>query len=181
MRLWKVSEPLRNTSSGIWCPACSSTSMGIVHEGHWETRYSCGSCGCLFEVDRFMDPEDYEVESREEGDSVRILWRESPSAMAIVREIVIRDDPSIERIARDDRVFSWICGYWSFVSWNEHGNEIGYHELAYDGGFRDILNQLVYNPGVLEDYIRGDIGDELNDEQLHLISELHKLSSVIGR
>ena len=97
-------------------------------------------------------------------------------------KIVIGNDPSIGTIAREDRVFAWICGYWWFVSWNEHGNEIGYHELAYDGGFRDILDQLVYDPSALEDNIRCDMeDDELNDEQRCLISELHKLTSVFGR
>lgn len=178
----RKAKPLCNTPPGIWCPACGSNSLKTIHEGRWETRYSCGSCGCPFEVDTDMDLEDYKVESNEEGASVRILWRESPSPLAIVREIVIGNDPSIGTIARNDRVFAWICGYWSFISWNEHGNDIGYHELAYDGGFRDILDQLVYDPGALEDYIRYDMeDDELDNDQRRLISELHKLTSVLER
>ena len=126
----------------VFCPACYSGDINEVRRDSWNTTYECSRCTCVFEVSKFTEPGDYQDEYGDGYGHDYILWRDCSSPMSVVREIAIKEYPVIERFARDQRIFGWICDYWSDVQWNEHGNECGYSELAEYGGFRDIVNQI---------------------------------------
>ena len=166
----------------VFCPACYSGDVSEVRRDSWNTTYECSRCTCVFEVSKFTEPGDYQDEYGDGYGHEYIQWRDCSSPMSVVREIAIKEYPVIERFARDQRIFGWICDYWSDVQWNEHGNECGYSELAEYGGFKDIVNQIVYDPESLVAYIRGDMSDEeLTIDQVRLIADLRTITSRLNR
>ena len=49
--------------------------------------------------------------------------------------------PALEKkAARDSDCFAWICDYWDYVKWNEHGNECNFYDA---GGYGGFLNQIL--------------------------------------
>ena len=60
------------------------------------------------------------------------------------------NDPSpLEvKIAGDGDCFKWICDYWEYVKWKEHGNECCLSEIGYDGFIDAILD-----PGNVLEYL----------------------------
>ena len=166
----------------VFCPACYSGDVSEVRKDSWDTTYECSKCTCVFNVSKYIEPEEYEDEYGHGWGHEHIEWRDCPSPMSVVREIAIKEDPVIERFARDQRIFGWICDYWADVQFTEHGNECSYQELAEDGGFRDIVNQIVYDPESLVEYIRGDMSDEeLTIDQIRLIADLRTITSRIRK
>ena len=48
--------------------------------------------------------------------------------------------PALEKkAARDSDCFAWICDYWDYVKWNEHGNECNFYDAGGYGGFLDQI------------------------------------------
>ena len=45
-----------------------------------------------------------------------------------------------KKAARDSDCFAWICDYWDYVKWNEHGNECNFFDA---GGYGGFLNQIL--------------------------------------
>lgn len=176
----KSKKALRNEApSGYWCPICGSTSIKKTRDGMWSSGYVCNSCGVAFNAVEDLSPEDYADEVENLNDMVTIDWRQTSSPMYVVREVAIRNNPKIAKLARDPEIFSWICDYWSYVQWNEHGNEISYEELAEEGYFESILNEITYDPSELKDYIIGD-GVEIQDQK-RLLEGLERISKRCSR
>lgn len=72
------------------------------------------------------------------------------------------------RMADDPECMDWFVDYWSFVTWNEHGNQCGISEIGFSGFVDTILN-----PGEVSDYLLACESDEaytLNDR----LSRLHR-------
>ena len=51
--------------------------------------------------------------------------------------------------ARDADCFNWICDYWNYVKWNEHGNECNFFDA---GGYGGFLDQIL-DPDAMNDAI----------------------------
>ena len=54
-----------------------------------------------------------------------------------------------KKVARDGDCFAWICDYWDYVKWNEHGNECNFYDA---GGYGGFLDQIL-DPDAMNDTI----------------------------
>ena len=102
-------------------------------------------------------------------------------AMNILRYLYCMPDnrdatPIGKAIARDEDCFNWICDYWDYVKWNEHGNECNFWEAGGYGGFLDqILDPDAMNDTI--DYLLPDgriPGYERAIELADRLMELHE-------
>ncbi len=174
----KSQQMLMNIApEGYWCPACGSRGLSSKSAGWGRIKCRCGECGLSFTASSGMSDEDYaEACERPEG-PISIDWKECASPMDAVRRFAVHIDPNLTRYAADSDVFAWICDYWDYVKWNEHGNELSYDELAFDGGFADIIREVVFDPtGIIEYLGGGEKPDKLSDREKDLIAGVRKIN-----
>lgn len=162
---------------GRWCPACGSKHISSVKNGFGRVRCNCSNCGLSFTANVGMSEDEYAEACDYPDGPITIEWRDCASPMDAVRRFAVLKEPSLSRYAGDSEVFAWICDYWDYVKWNEHGNELSYHELAFEGGFGDIIREIVYDPGNIIDYLGGwTTPDRLPDREKNLIAGVRKIN-----
>ena len=166
---------MNSAPGGYWCPACKCADVAKISGGMMSDRYACPACGLVFEANRDMDAEEYADECDDCAGPVSIIWSKSSAPMDAVRMIACRLNPNIRKVAYDNEVFAWICSYWDYVRWNEHGNELSYDELAYDNGFSDIVGAIIYDPSDFLEYLRSGDSDQ-SEEERKLAAELRRLN-----
>ncbi len=157
-----------------FCPACGGSAIGDLGKvGYGRHRYACRNCGAVFLADSGIEPEDYEECAECPQGPIEMDWRSmGDNALDAVATIAVRMDPRIARYANDPAVRSWTDRYWRYVMWNEHGNQLTFDELAYEGYYADILESVVRSPRELVAYLAPD-GVELADPKAReLIAEL---------
>ncbi len=170
-------KPLMNIApEGYWCPACGSRDLSC-RKGGYRMKCNCSDCGLSFTATSGMSEEDYEEACEYPAGPVQIDWKDCASPMDAVRRFAVRKDPALSRFANDSDVFAWICDYWDYVKWNEHGNELSYDELAFEGGFGDIVREIVYDPGNIIEYLGGwTVADKLPDREKDLIAGVRRIN-----
>lgn len=97
----------------------------------------------------------------------------SSEAIDILRSIYLDDNSKDEwtpeglRMAQDEEALRWMADYWSYVRWNEHGNECCLSEVGFQGMVDSIMD-----PSYVIEY--------LEDEE-ELIRRLRALNRKYGR
>lgn len=173
----KPSMSMNVAPLGHWCPACGSKDVSAAKGGWGRMKCNCSECGLSFTANVGMSEEDYAEACECPDGPIMIEWRECASPMDAVRRFAVRNQPSLARFANDSDVFAWICDYWDYVKWNEHGNELSYNELAFEGGFGDIIREIVYDPGNIIEYLGGwTTSDQLPDREKSLIAGVKSIN-----
>ena len=137
-------ENLRNTKlwderydRGFVCPDENGRWLAFAYDGK---RYLF--LGDFSFDDTFgPDEEDwYEYEDRmfRKADSLP-----APEAINVLRELYLdprngETTPEGIRIANDPACVEWIADYWTYIRWNEHGNECSLSEVGFGGFAEDI-------------------------------------------
>lgn len=171
-------KPLMNIApEGYRCPACGSPDLSCRKGGWARLKCGCADCGLSFSANIGMSDEEYEEACGHPCGPIVIEWRDCASPMDAVRRFAVRNDPHLAGFADDPEVFAWICDYWDYVIWNEHGNDPSYDWLAFEGGFGDIVRQIVYDPGAMIDYLGGWTSPEdLPEREKDLITGLRRIN-----
>lgn len=118
-------------------------------------------------IDDFPDWEDYREEMEMKADVSK-----PKEAIRILRELYL--DVNSQRewtgkgrlIADDTDCIDWFVDYWTFVRWNEHGNQCNISEIGFSG-----LIDMIVNPDEVSEYLLSsecDRGTELNARLMEL-------------
>lgn len=77
--------------------------------------------------------------------------------MEDLRDYAVYEDPKLKAALYDPEVWRWICDYYDFVSWNEHGNQPSMAEYAEDGYLsNDVSDLTVKRDSSITDYLWND-------------------------
>ncbi len=74
------------------------------------------------------------------------------------------------RIANDSECLQLMADYWSYVRWNEHGNECSLSEIGFEGFVTDILD-----PGYALNYLMPEGPENAGDREKELAGRLKAL------
>lgn len=172
---WK---PLMNIApEGYYCPACGSKDLSCRKCGWSRIKCNCSGCGLSFTANTGMSVQDYEEACEHPAGPIMIEWKDCASPMDAVRRFAVKNEPNLARFAEDTEVFAWICDYWDYVRWNEHGNNLSYDELAFQGGFGDMVREIVYDPGDIIEYLGGrTASDKLSEREKDLIAGVRRIN-----
>lgn len=141
-----------------FCPVCGSSRISdIGRTGHRRHRFACSECRAVFLADIGIPEDDYaDLAERPDG-PIELDWTSMQGyELDIVAVIASRVDPHIARFVADPAIKGWADGYWEYVMWNEHGNQLSFDELAYDGYYADIIEGIVRDPADLVSYLAPD-------------------------
>lgn len=77
--------------------------------------------------------------------------------MEDLRDYAVYEDPKLKAALYDPEVWRWICDYYDFVSWNEHGNQPSMAEYAEDSYLsNDVRDLTVKRDSSITDYLWND-------------------------
>lgn len=81
-------------------------------------------------------------------------------------------DSLADRVAEDEEALDWLDDYWTYVRWNEHGNESSIEEV---GGFVGFAQTFLYADQFI-DYLMYDDYDKIDDRERDLIDRLRRIA-----
>jgi hypothetical protein len=134
-KLWKPAY-----ERGFVCPDDNGGWLAFAYDGR---RYRfLGTYGFddVFEAEK-EDPYEKRERLLLEADTSSV-----PKGIDILRRLYTDPDFRQEatsvglKIAQDDECIVWICDYWDYVKWNEHGNECALSEAGFGSFVEDILD-----------------------------------------
>ncbi len=106
----------------------------------------------------------------------------SVHSMDDLRDFVLETNPEAGLALRDPEVWAWICDYYAYVAWNEHGNEPSLYEDAENGYILYAISDLTaaYDDSFTE-YLtdQGDF-EGMNDRQWDLLKRRQQIQRRYG-
>lgn len=160
-----------------FCPACGMKDIDEIGKaGYGRRRYACANCRAVFLANDGIGPEDYAELAEYPQGPVQMDWPSMAGhELDAVTTIAVRADPRIARYANDPAVRAWADRYWRYIEWNEHGNQLTWDELAFEGCWAEILESIVRDPAEIMGYLAPDGIEAADPQARELIAELDAL------